>query len=201
MSNSHRLENEDFVGEDSREFPTGVNHIEPHRVPPGPQVIKHVPGPFVPYVGQGSPVFHGVAPEEGSYHNDPYEQAEYQATLPHEYAEVKHSVAPVPVVIVPPDSGVEVFYDWRTVQAVAPVQQEEPVIGKDMHRRRMLVRNENTAATDTVRIASRRGEAGSTGYLLPAGIEIEISGQGALYAYATTNPVRLSVLCEFSVNG
>ena len=203
MSNtSHRLDNnEDFVGEDQSDFPTGVNHIQPHRVPPGPQVIQHVPGPFIPFVGQGASVFHGVAPTEGSYHNDPYEAAEYQATLAPDYQAVPELVNPIPVIIVPPDAGPETFNDWRTVNDWIPVGDVLEVIGKDMHRSRMLVRNENTAATDTIRIASRRGEAVSAGYLVPAGVEMEINAQSALYATATTNPVRLSVLCEFSVNG
>lgn len=203
MSNAHRLDNnnEDLVGDDGREFPTGVNHVEPHRVPPGPQVVKHVPGPFIPFVGQGASVFHGVLPSEGSSRNDPYEDAEHQATLVTEYAPPLDMVKPIPVVVVPPDAGPEVFLDWRTVNDWIPVGQELEVIGKDMHRSRMLIRNENTAATDSIRIASRRGEAISSGYFVPAGVEIEVNAQAALYATATTNAVRLSVLCEFSVNG
>lgn len=202
MSNAHRLDgNEQLVGEDESEFPTGVNHIEPHRVPPGPQVIKHVPGPFVPYVGQGASVFHGVPPGEGSFHNDPYEAAEYQATMAPDVQVLPELVTPIPVIVVPPDSGPEVFHDWRTVnQIVGPDVLE--IIGKDTHRSRMLVRNENTAAADTIRIASRRGEALSSGYLVPAGVEVEVNAQNALYAVSTTATiVRLSVLCEFSVNG
>lgn len=201
MSNAHRLDNEQLVGEDDRVFPDGINHVEAHRVPPGPQVIKHVPGPFIPGIGQGSPVFHGVAPSEGSFHNDVYESAEYQATLAPRYEPLPTPVAPVPVVIVSPDSGVESFNDWRTISSVIQVGFEEEVLGKDMHRSRMLIRNEGTVATDTVRIASRRGEAASSGFLILPGGEEEINSQAALYAVALVNPVKLSVLCEYSVNG
>lgn len=203
-NNHHRLDgnDEDLVGKDMSDLPNGINHIINHRVPPSPPVVHNVPGPFVPFVGGGASAFHGVLPSEGSYQNDPYEQAEYQATLPTNYYQAPEEIAPVPVIIVPPNAGPESFNAWRTTNADLIVGVGVSVMGKDSRRSRMVVRNEATTATDTIRIASKRGELESgSGYLIPGGQTEEIFSQGELYAMAVVNSVQVSVLAEYVVNG
>lgn len=206
MTDSHRLDEERFVGEDDRVFPTGIQHVQSHRVPPTQQIVKHAPGPFVPYVGGGAGAFHGVPPDDGSYRNDQYAQAEYQATLEHPYVTLPALDTPVPVIIVPPEAGPESFAEWRSTTAMVTQNGSGSgveILGKDMHRRRMRIRNENTAAADGIRIGSKPGDITATeGYLMPGGSTEEIFTQGCLYAIATTGtPVKVSIFAEYTVNG
>jgi hypothetical protein len=191
---------EDFAGVDDREFPTGVSHIQSHRVPPVEQVVKHVPGPFIPFVGGGASAFHGVMPTEHSYRNDEFDKAERQATLPAQYEAIPVQLDPVPVFIVPPEAGPEPFLAWRTVKETVTASAVTQILGKDSRRSRMTVRNEATDIADTVRIGAKREDPAMCGFLIPAGAEREIVSQGELYAIATAGDATISVIVEYAVN-
>jgi len=213
MVQSHRLsasgpdgmghQPEQEVGHDDRAFDTGVKHVQNHRVAKMKPVIKDKTGPYISNLIDGPSAWHGEEPTlSAQTTHDEYLQAEHMATMPSEKQSVPNYYPdPVPVIVVPPDSGPESMTAGRANKLGVDVSGGAAleIVPKDMHRRRVTIRNEH--ATVGVRIGHSEAEA-HQGFLLTAGDARDFGAQSGIWAWPVdgTTVIPVSFYAEYSRN-
>lgn len=192
---------EQEVGHDDRAFDTGIHHVTTVPVARTKPVIKEGVGPYIPNNIQGPSSWHGELPTESAADtHDQYLQAEHMATHTADtQVPVKYYPDPVPVIVVPPDSGPGNITAGRSnfLEVDPSGGSATEIVPKDMHRSRVLITNEH--ATVGVRIAGHRGE-GTQGYLLKAGDSREFFQQTQMFAWPAdgTTVIPVSFWAEYS---
>jgi hypothetical protein len=112
------------------------------------------------------------------------------------YEPPTEDVAPVPVRIV--EEATHEYSQWRAYQTFVTGTVSRVVPRKE---RRQRVTIQNVSTSDRVWIGHDNGVTPISGYPLGGGRDVELTGEGEVWAVADTavvNPVQLAVLLEFS---
>lgn len=188
-------------GEDSRTFPSGINHIQNQPVPIAHPLPEIKVGPFIKDVGDGPSVWHGEAPSVAREAvEDEWTRRQKEATMTAgDTSPPQPEQDPIPVYLVNPNTGTEGLSSW-SAEGPFTVGASVQITGKDYKRTRVFVTNEDTSKG--VRLTRTQGLSGF-GFLLKAGATQEIATQDAVYACPAVagDIVNVSVIVEYGIDG
>lgn len=190
-------------GEDNRNFPTGVNHIQPHTTPRSHPLTETKVGPYIQDVGDSPSVWHGVAPSITREHvEDEWNRRQKEATMTAgDTTPPGDTPAPVPVYLVNPNAGSEGISSWTGSNYDVPATHTTLIAGRDYKRSRLFICNEDAA--NGIRVSRGISSNNLSGFFIGPGKTQEIATQDTVYAISAhaTDPVQVSVLVEYGIDG
>lgn len=187
--------------ETTQDLPTGVNHVQNHRVARAHPLMETSVGPYIKDVGNAPSVWHGVRPSVTREQvEDEWNHRQLEASMVvHDQVPLAKGPDPVPVFIVSPDVGAEGISSWNGGNY--SVSGSVEIAGRDHKRTRMFIINED--ATNSIRISRVTASQPTFGALIGPGKQQELATQDKVYAIAATpgTTVNVSVVTEFGING
>lgn len=179
-------------------LPGGQPHVPIAPSAPDKMYDKPAPNAFTGMMAHGvyAPYVEPAKPNPDVEHE--HRATEVPAPEPKKLNEPK----PVPVYIVEKAGGAKPLNTYAVMTVQVPATAPVPLAGKDNHRTRVRLLNED--ATNNARFSSRQSDLTSgNGALLKAGATsyLTLDTQAPVYAMATTATVSVSVIFEFEVPG